>query len=294
MNNYWSTYVQSTEELYYSRAIKFRPEIMHRWVDAMGIKNGQKLLEVGCAGGVLSHSIKKFLPDTDITGIDFDIGHIEYAEKKTAELGLDCTFLTGDACDLPFDDNVFDVCFSHTVVNFCEPDKFFGEQHRVLKPGGRMIIMCVHNLSSAPEEWVPTEDCEEKTLFDKLWAEAAKNENSNIRFYENRKEKYFEYLRLYGFRDISVDVVSVIKYAPDCDCTSRELALAQINDDRRAELSSAEKARQMASDALTEREYRTLVDMINRRYDKRIKMYVDGEKTYEFRVSTTVLISGTK
>lgn len=294
MNNYWSTYVQSTEELYYSRAIKFRPEVMYRWVDVMGIKNGQKLLEVGCAGGVLSHSIKKFLPDTDITGIDFDIGHIEYAKKKTAELGLDCTFLAGDACDLPFEDNTFDVCFSHTVVNFCEPDNFFGEQYRVLKPGGKMIIMCVHNNSSAPEEWVPTDECEEKVLFDKLWMEAAKNENSNIRFYENRKEKYFEYLRLHGFRDISVDVVSVIKYAPDCDCTSRELALAQINDDRCSELSSSAKAHRLAPNALTDDEYSTLVEMINRRYDKMIEKYTNNEKTYEFRVATTVVISGTK
>ena len=36
------------------------------------------------------------------------------------------------------------------------------------------------------------------------------------------------------------------------------------------------------------------MDMINRRYDKEIKRYESGEKKWEFRIVTTVLISGTK
>ena len=49
----------------------------------------------------------------------------------------------------------------------------------------------------------------------------------------------------------------------------------------------------MAPDALNEEEFKTLLEMIHR-YDKRIRQYENGEKSWEFRIATTVLISGTK
>ena len=67
---------------------------------------------------------------TEITGLDFDTWHIEYAREKSMELNLQCYFVAGDATQLPFEDNMFDVCYSHTVMNFCEPGKFVDEQYR--------------------------------------------------------------------------------------------------------------------------------------------------------------------
>ena len=294
MNSYWSNYVQKSEELYMSRALKFHKGNIDKWVDAMQLRDGMKILEVGCAGGLLCHRIKEYLPSASITGIDFDIGHIEYAKQKTEELNLQCEFLAGDATELPFDENTFDVCYSHTVINFCDPELFVSEQYRVLKPGGRMIIMCVEGAGQKPEEWIPTDDCEEKALFDKVWSAASKNSHSKIKRYEDRTGKYFKYLSEKGFQDISIDAVAVVKYAPDCDNVSEEMAMEQINEDRLSELSSVEKAHFMAPDALTESEYQMLLDMINRKYDAQIERYKSGEKNWEYRIVTTVLISGKK
>ena len=294
MNTYWSQYVQSTEELYLSRALRFHRGNIGQWIERMQLQDGMHLLEVGCAGGLLCHRIQEKLPNASITGLDFDTGHIAYAKKKTEELRLPCRFVAGDATDLPFAENTFDTCFSHTVINFCDPAKFVGEQYRVLKPGGRIILLDVYNQGNRPEEWIPTDDCEEKELYDRLWASAAKNDHSRIKRYEDRTEKYFAHLAAQGFRQISVDAMAVVKYAPDCENVEREMALAQINDDRISELSSVEKARRMAPDALDETEFQSLVEMINRRYDKRILQYENGEKNWEFRIVTTVLISGTK
>ena len=72
------------------------------------------------------------------------------------------------------------------------------------------------------------------------------------------------------------------------------MAQAQINDDRITELSSVEKACNMAPNALSETEHQTLIDLINQRYDKKILQYKNGDKSWEFRIATTVLISGTK
>lgn len=294
MNTYWSTYVQTTEELYLSRSLKFHRGNMGRWIEAMGLQDGMKILEVGCAGGLLCHRLKERLPKADITGLDFDTGHIGYAERKAEELNLPCHFIAGDAVKLPFGDNTFDACYSHTVMNFCEPEKFVSEQHRVLKPGGRMIVMDVYNRGSKPEEWIPTDDCEEKELFDKVWAAAAGNPNSRIWRYENRTEKYFAYFAAQGFHNISIDAVAAVNYAPDCDNINEEMARAQINDDRMSEFSSVEKAYKMAPNALDETEHQRLLDMIHRRYDRKIQEYLSGNKSWEFRIATTVIISGTK
>lgn len=267
---------------------------MGRWIEAMGLQDGMKILEVGCAGGLLCHRLKERLPKADITGLDFDTGHIGYAERKAEELNLPCHFIAGDAVKLPFGDNTFDACYSHTVMNFCEPEKFVSEQHRVLKPGGRMIVMDVYNRGSKPEEWIPTDDCEEKELFDKVWAAAAGNPNSRIWRYENRTEKYFAYFAAQGFHNISIDAVAAVNYAPDCDNINEEMARAQINDDRMSEFSSVEKAYKMAPNALDETEHQRLLDMIHRRYDRKIQEYLSGNKSWEFRIATTVIISGTK
>jgi 2-polyprenyl-3-methyl-5-hydroxy-6-metoxy-1,4-benzoquinol methylase len=89
MNNIWSQYVQTTEELYRSREMRFNDSNAALWQKAIGVKSDQNILEVGCAGGVFCHKIKKYVPDVKITGLDLDTGHIEYAKAKTAELGLD-------------------------------------------------------------------------------------------------------------------------------------------------------------------------------------------------------------
>lgn len=294
MNTYWSQYVQKTEELYLSRGLKFHRENIDKWIDIMQLRDGMKILEVGCAGGLLCHRLKERLPQAEITGLDFDTGHIDYAKKKTKELNLQCDFVAGDATQLPFADNTFDVCYSHTVMNFCDPGKFVSEQHRVLKPGGRMIVMAVYSRGMKPEEWIPTDDCEEKELFDKVWKAASDNPNSQIKRYENRTEKYFAYLAAQEFQNISIDAMASVNYAPDCDNIDDEMAQAQINDDRVSELSSVEKAYRMAPNALSETEYQILLNMINRRYDKKIQQYKNGEKNWDFRIATTVLISGTK
>lgn len=294
MNTYWSQYVQKTEELYLSRSLKFHQGNIDKWIDAMQLRDGMKILEVGCAGGLLCHQLKERLSNADITGLDFDIGHIDYAKKKTKELRIQCDFVAGDATRMPFGDDTFDACYSHTVMNFCEPQKFVSEQYRVLKPDGKIVIMDVYNRGAKTEEWIPTDDCEEKELFDKVWAAASDNPHSQIKRYENQTEKYFAYLKEQGFQKISIDAMAAVIYAPDCDNINDEMAQAQINDDRITELSSVEKACNMAPNALSETEHQTLIDLINQRYDKKILQYKNGDKSWEFRIATTVLISGTK
>jgi len=173
MSTYWSTYVQYPEELYRSRALRFRDDNKDLWLNAIGAADGMDVLEVGCGAGIFCHRIKRYLPGTNITGLDLDSNNIAYAKGKSAELQLDCTFVSGDANALPFDDGQFDLCFSHTVMSFCDPGLFTREQFRVLRPGGRITVMCIQN-GGSNALFQPQDGGPEKDLYDRLWACADK------------------------------------------------------------------------------------------------------------------------
>jgi len=293
MNTYWSQYVQTSEELYRSRALRFHDGNKALWLNALGAKDNTDILEIGCGGGIFCHRIKRYLPGARVTGMDRDTGHIAWAAQKSAALGLDCHFATGDALALPFPDESFDLCFSHTVMNFCEPDAFVAEQRRVLRPGGRIVILNGHaNINSEP--WKPDETSPEKGLFDKLWAEADKNELSQVKMVSLRPRDYPVHLEKAGFLDIKMEVISYAHYNPDSSGVSEETAIEQINENRLSELCSVQKARAMAPDALTDDEYAHLVILINERYDERIRKYKAGEKLWDFAAGMVLCTSGMK
>lgn len=293
MNTYWSTYVQSSEELYRSRELRFHEGNKELWLNALQVKDGMQILEVGCGGGIFCHRIKTYLPNTKVVGLDRDSGHVEYAKQKSKELGIDCTFINGDAVALPFQNDAFDLCFSHTVFDFCEPDAYIREQQRVLKPDGKMVIANVYGGYNS-EQWKPTDTDEEKALFDRLWSQAEKNELSQIKKNGVGIQHYPKYLRQAGFKNIKIEAIAVVPYSPDSGDVSRDAARRQINENRLSEISSVHKARLMAPSALTDTEYTQLVAMIHRRYDRRIEQYEQGNEVWDFSISTIFMASGVK
>lgn len=66
------------------------------------------------------------------------------------------------------------------------------------------------------------------------------------------------------------------------------------NGQRLAELCSVEKARHMAPDALSDEEYRDLVQKIHRRYDRRLEDYRLGVRHWGCEICTVAAISGRK
>jgi ubiquinone/menaquinone biosynthesis C-methylase UbiE len=77
-----------------------------------------------------------------VTGIDMTPEMLEKARAGAAELGLEnVTFVEGEAEQLPFGDESFDVVISNGVIDLVpDKDAVFAEIHRVLAPGGRMQI----------------------------------------------------------------------------------------------------------------------------------------------------------
>lgn len=100
---------------------------------------GQKVLDVACGTGTVS----RILADhgSTVTGLDFSQGMITQAVARHGDHPL-IDFTQGDATDLPFEDNTFDVTtVSFGIRNVQEPKKALAEMFRVTKPGG-MILVC--------------------------------------------------------------------------------------------------------------------------------------------------------
>ncbi len=79
-----------------------------------------------------------------ITGIDISKGMLEIGQKKIEKLGLTNTIelLIGDSETISFEDNTFDaVTVAFGVRNFEDLEKGLSEIKRVLKPGGKLVVL---------------------------------------------------------------------------------------------------------------------------------------------------------
>ena len=106
-----------------------------------GVKNGDRVLDLGTGTGSLAATMEATFPDTQTVGVDPSEGFISYARKnaKTAH----SQFELGDAQALKFNDASFDKTLSLLVMNFI-PDhqKAVAEMRRVTRPEG-IVSACV-------------------------------------------------------------------------------------------------------------------------------------------------------
>jgi ubiquinone/menaquinone biosynthesis C-methylase UbiE len=108
---------------------------------AAQVPPGSKVLEVAPGPGYFALELAK-LGDYAITGLDISKTFVEIAAKNASEAGLRVDFRQGNASNMPFLNDTFDflVC-SAAFKNFTEPKLALEEMYRVLKPGGRALIV---------------------------------------------------------------------------------------------------------------------------------------------------------
>jgi ubiquinone/menaquinone biosynthesis C-methylase UbiE len=77
-----------------------------------------------------------------VTGLDVSKTFVELARKNAEEAGVTAEFVQGNAAEMPFADDSFDLLVCRAAFkNFSEPVKALQETHRVLRPGGLGLII---------------------------------------------------------------------------------------------------------------------------------------------------------
>jgi ubiquinone/menaquinone biosynthesis C-methylase UbiE len=116
------------------RLIEWRT--MLEWLDP---KDGERVLDVACGGGVLSLKIAE--KECEVHGIDL-IEDVISRAKNLAEIeGISCEFEVGNAENLSYPSEYFDlVVCSSALEHFSDDLKALREMNRVLKPNGKLVL----------------------------------------------------------------------------------------------------------------------------------------------------------
>jgi demethylmenaquinone methyltransferase / 2-methoxy-6-polyprenyl-1,4-benzoquinol methylase len=115
-------------------------------VSIVGQEPCSRVLDLATGSGDVAFALRKKLPaGTEIVGLDFCPPMLEQAREKRDRLGLDeerNQFVEGDCMELRFDDGSFDlVTIAFGLRNLPDRDRALNEMIRVLKPGGRLIVL---------------------------------------------------------------------------------------------------------------------------------------------------------
>ena len=104
---------------------------------------GLKVLEIGCGLGTDGAQFAD--AGADYTGVDLTEAAVDLARKRFELFDLPGKLQTADAENLAFEDESFDLVYSHGVLHHTpEIGKAVREIHRILRPGGRAVVMLYH------------------------------------------------------------------------------------------------------------------------------------------------------
>ena len=134
---------------------------IHRfWKDAMmdwlAPRGGQLLLDVAGGTGDISFRFLKRARNAHATVLDLTEPMLAEGRKRAATAGISgqLDWVVGDAMALPFEDQTFDVyTISFGIRNVTNPKKALAEAYRVLKPGGRIMVLEFSHIPNDLLQW---------------------------------------------------------------------------------------------------------------------------------------------
>lgn len=288
MNVIWSSAIQGPQTLYLSRQLRFDDRFAPQYQALFGLDDRRALsiLEIGCGPGALAGALHRWYPKASVTGIDRDSAFIAFAQAHEAGV----TFLEGDATALPFADSAFDVTISHTVSEHVAPSGFYGEQLRVLKPGGICLVLSSRKSIQATAKALPTS--EDETRF---WEKVAAHDDTLTRYavcqYPMDEAELPAAMEHYGFTDVRTGYVAVA-LTPDQPDLPAETARRILEADLQAELESVAAVRQRLPELFTTQKISAMTRIVREKHALRLAQYERGQKLWDTSVSVIMVVRG--
>ncbi len=104
------------------------------------LKNGDKLLDLATGTGDIAFEALKTVPNLQVVGGDFSLPMMQVG--KTLPMGEKVGWTGADALNLPFPNNSFSaITAGYLTRNVIDLPRMFAEQLRVLKTGGRIVLL---------------------------------------------------------------------------------------------------------------------------------------------------------
>ena len=129
-------------------AVYQTPDIIaqrHRTLTALEPREGERILDIGAGPGLLVADMAAVVgPGGHVTGLEISDSMLAVARQRFASSAIAdrITLVKGDATALPFPDASFDAATSIQVYEYvADVDQALAELHRVLRPGGRALIL---------------------------------------------------------------------------------------------------------------------------------------------------------
>jgi SAM-dependent methyltransferase len=113
-----------------------------RVLDLLAPRPGEAVIDIGVGPGLLAEDLARLVGDTGrVTGLDMAEPMVKMARTRLAALPqAEC--VVGEATSLDFADGTFDAAVSTQVYEYvADMPKAMRELHRILKPGGRALIL---------------------------------------------------------------------------------------------------------------------------------------------------------
>ena len=116
-----------------------------------GLRPGDRALDVATGTGDLAVALQERVgPEGEVVGCDFSERMLELARAKAP----DVRFETANALDLPYDDGEFDAAaVGFGARNFADLPRGLAEMARVVRPGGRVVVLEITTPRRPPLSW---------------------------------------------------------------------------------------------------------------------------------------------
>jgi demethylmenaquinone methyltransferase/2-methoxy-6-polyprenyl-1,4-benzoquinol methylase len=131
----------------------------HRWreraADLACVGPGGSVLDVCCGTGDLALELAgRVRPRGRVVGLDFSAPMLELAQAKSQDAGATVAWVQGNALELPFDEGEFDAAtVGFGARNVVDLERGIGEMARVVRPGGRVVILEITTPRRPPLSW---------------------------------------------------------------------------------------------------------------------------------------------